>query len=107
MLKRYVIMVLVTLGLLGGSLAVSMSPAEAQGRGGCHQVWRHGHWVTRCQRGWGESRAYSRGYYRSHPRAYSRRYYQSYPRAYSRGYTRPYGRSYSGPYSGDYSRRYR
>ena len=100
MIKHYFIAAVVTIGLIGGSLAVSASPAEAQWqRGRCHRVWHHGHWETRCNRGWGNSRSY--------PRSYSQRYYRSYPRSYSRRDYRSYSRPYSRPYDPYYSRRYR
>ena len=95
MIKHYFVVALVTLGLIGGSLAVSASPAEAQWRRGrCHRVWHQGHWVTRCTRGWGNARSYSRRY-------------RPYARSYSRRYDRPYSRRYDRPYDRAYSRRYR
>jgi hypothetical protein len=87
MIKHYFVVALVTMGLIGGSLAVFASPAEAQWRRGrCYRVWHHGHWETRCKREWRNSRSY--------PRAYSRRQYRSYSRPYSRPYDRDYSRRY-------------
>ena len=87
MIKHYFVVALVTMGLIGGSLAVSASPAEAQWRQErCYRVRHHGHWETRCNRGWGNSRSY--------PRSYSRRQYRSYSRPYSRPYDRYYSRRY-------------
>jgi hypothetical protein len=77
-LKRYVVTFLVTVGLIAGSLAVSTAPAEAQWRGRCHRVWRHGHVVRRCDRRSSRSyaRAYARRHYRPHYRSYSRHHHR-------------------------------
>src|SRR4051812_48814698 len=95
MIKRYFVMALVTMGLIGGSLAVSAAPAEAQWRGRGYQVRRHGHWITRCPQGWGNARSYSRRSYRGYERPYARSYSGRYPRAYSRSYAEPYWSSRS------------
>jgi len=65
--KKALMLFMVTIGLTSGSLAVSASPAEAEGRGRCHRVWHRGHVVIRCERDWRGSRSYSRPYSQSRP----------------------------------------
>jgi Ni/Co efflux regulator RcnB len=50
--KKALVLSLVTVGFMAGSLAATVSPAEARWERRCHRVWRHGHKVTRCHRVW-------------------------------------------------------
>ena len=53
------LVVLLTLGLMAGSVASFMVPAEAHWVRRCHYEWHHHHRVQRCGRVW-------RGYHHRH-----------------------------------------
>ena len=50
--KKALVLLVLTLGLTVGSLAISAPTAEARWVRRCHRVRVHQHWVRRCRRVW-------------------------------------------------------
>ena len=50
--KQFVMLFVVTVGLIAGSLAASVSPADAHWVRRCYRVWRHHYWATQCHQVW-------------------------------------------------------